>query len=243
MTRLRRIWEKARLRIRFAAWMLLHYEDTLARSVCRVSFAQNGEDLMVWSLFQRLGITRPTYLDIGAHHPYRLSNTALLHYLGSRGMNIEADPQLHAAFVKHRPRDINLNIGIAAEAGTMTFFRMEDRSLNTFSSEEAQRLSREYHMPIREEIAVPVMAIRQLLDEQRFRPDFLSIDVEGKDLEILRTYDFKRHRPAVICAETISFLDQLKNQELISYLLGQGYQVYADSQINTIFVDSALPLK
>lgn len=243
MTRLQRIWEKTCLRITFATWMLLHYEDTLARSVCRVSFAQNGEDLMVWSLFQRLGIARPRYLDIGAHHPYRLSNTALFYYLGSRGLNIEADPQLHAAFVKHRPQDINLNIGIAVRAGTMTFFRMDDRSLSTFSAEEAQRLTREHHMPIREEITVPVITIRQLLEEQRFRPDYLTIDVEGKDLEILRTYDFQKHRPAVICAETISFIDQRKNHELISFVLGQGYQVYADSQINTLFVDASLMVK
>lgn len=240
LTRLRRIGEKLRLRLRFAGWML-RYEDTLQRSVCRISFAQNGEDLIVGNLFQQLNIARPRYLDIGAHHPYLLSNTALFYGLGARGMNIEPDPHLHASFVRHRPGDINLNIGVAAAAGTLTFYQMQERSLSTFSADTARRLAQDGHTLIEREIPVPVRPISQILADHGFRPDFLTIDAEGMDLEILRGYNFVRDRPAVICAETIGFSSHAKDLELPAFLLSRGYRVHADTRINTIFVDDALP--
>lgn len=62
------------------------------------SFSQCGEDLILRHLFDQLGIARPTYLDVGAHHPQMLSNTALFSATGSTGINVEPDPELFAAF-------------------------------------------------------------------------------------------------------------------------------------------------
>jgi len=67
------------------------------------SCSQAGEDLLIRFLFGTLGIERPTYLDIGAYHPWRFSNTALLYVRGSCGINVEAEPDALAAFDKHRP--------------------------------------------------------------------------------------------------------------------------------------------
>jgi len=243
MTRLGRIAWKLKLRLRLAALILSSFEDTFARSTIKVSFAQSGEDLIAWSIFDTLGIRYPRFLDIGAHHPQHLSNTALFHFLGSRGMNIEPDPLLYAEFLRQRPGDINLNIGVAPVNGTMTFFRMRDPSLSTFSEEEARRRSTEYGMAIESESKAPVRRIAEILAEHRFVPDFLSIDVEGHEMEILQTYDFQNHRPAVICVESLAFStrgDGAKNHEVCSYVSGQGYRVYADTLINTLFVDRLL---
>jgi len=238
--RLQRIAEKLRLRLKLGWAFATGYEDANHRARHRVSFSQCGEDMIAWFLFSLRGIDRPRYLDIGAHHPTYLSNTALFSLLGARGLNVEPDPGLFAAFPLQRPRDINLNIGIAETAGEMTFYRMSDPTLNTFSQEEAERLAQRPGFAIRERVRLPVEPIASVLARHQFVPDFVSIDVEGRDLDILRTYDFERHRPLVICAETLEFQGApagRKNTDLIEFLQARGFAVYADTHINTIFLD------
>lgn len=76
------------------------------------SFAQNGEDVLIFNLFQRLGYNKPSFIDIGAHHPYNISNTAVFHLNGCKGVNIEANPNLIEEFYKERPNDINICSGV-----------------------------------------------------------------------------------------------------------------------------------
>ena len=86
--------------------------EASSNKVFNRSYSQCGEDLLVQYIFNLRGIQKPSYIDIGANHPYFLSNTALFYEKGSRGINIEANPQLAENFKTHRPEDINLNIGI-----------------------------------------------------------------------------------------------------------------------------------
>ena len=241
LLRVRRVMQKLTLRLRLARLMALEFEDTMPRSRVRVSFSQCGEDIIAWWLLNELGIAQPRYLDIGAHHPTYLSNTALFYLLGARGINIEPDPALFREFPRHRAGDVNLNIGIAPVAGVLTFYRMRDPSLNTFSATEARRMAEEEGIPMVAEDKIPVENINELLERLNFTPDLLSIDVEGHDLPILQNYDFSRRRPAVICAESLSFSTRRAGQKattLISHLQQQGYVVRADTHINTLFVDA-----
>jgi len=208
----------------------------------RQSYAQCGEDLIVRFIFDSLRIPAPSYLDIGAHHPYRLNNTYLFYQAGGRGVNIEPDPELLAGFVDTRPRDINLNIGIGAHEGVLDFFVMSVSTLNTFSAAEAQALAEDGKVRIERVRKVQVRSVNDVLAEQ-FRqspPDFVSIDVEGGDLEILRSWDFSRWRPKVFCVETITYSD-LRNgrkiPEIAELLQDRGYFAFADTYVNTIFVD------
>ena len=70
------------------------------------TYAQHGDDLAILNIFDMIGITRPSYLDIGAHDPFKISNTALLYLRGSRGINVEANPRLIEAFRVQRPDDV-----------------------------------------------------------------------------------------------------------------------------------------
>lgn len=64
------------------------------------SYSQSGEDLIIKYIFDALGIEKPSYIDVGAYHPYCLSNTSLFYELGSKGINIEPDPMLFKNFPK-----------------------------------------------------------------------------------------------------------------------------------------------
>lgn len=211
----------------------------------KTSYSQCGEDLIVRCIFDFLKIPSPTYLDIGAHHPILLSNTCLFYNQGAHGINIEPDPVLFEAFQKQRSRDTNFNIGIADHEGELPFYVMSAPALNTFSEAEAQAVVAQGRFKIERVIPVKVRPINLVLEEALadLTLDFLSIDAEGMDFKILSSMDFTRWRPRVVCVETITYSEANKGQKIpkIAGLLHElGYEAYADTHINTIFVDGTI---
>lgn len=209
----------------------------------QVSYAQCGEDLIVDFIFRALKKTKITYLDIGAHHPTYLSNTYLLYSKGNKGVCIEPDPILSEKIRRRRSRDTVLNIGIAAnDDASAEFFIMTTPTLSTFSRDEAKRYESYGQQKVEKVIQVPCLNVNTIM--KKYFPctvDFVSIDVEGKDLEILQSFDFFSYRPAVFCLETLSYTEdksEKKLMDIIDFMLSKNYFIYADTYINTIFVDT-----
>jgi len=208
----------------------------------KISYAQSGEDLIVKFIFDSLRIFQPSYIDIGAYHPEIYSNTNLFYQNGSRGINIEANPDLINDFREKRSKDINLNIGISETSGKMDFYIMSAKTLSTFSRAEAELYKKDNNYQIEKVTSIEVFTVNQIIEsylDGQF-PDFLSLDVEGKDLQILESIDYSKSCPLVICVETISFSDVIcegiKNLDIIRFLESQGYLMYADTYINSIFI-------
>ena len=202
------------------------------------SYAQCGEDLILNFLFGLLKISKPTYLDIGAHHPTYLSNTYLFYRNGSTGVCIEPDPRLYLGIKAGRPRDICLNIGIAAGGdNNLKFYVFNDPTMNTFSETIKQEQLRA-GLVLQQELRVEVQSINTVI-ARHFPscPNLVSLDTEGMDLAILQTLDFNLYRPEVFCIETLTNTDVRKMSEIISFMISQGYVVYADTFLNTIFVE------
>ena len=209
------------------------------------SYAQSGEDIIVKYIFEALSLERPTYIDIGAHHPSYLNNTALLYNAESRGINIEPDPHLFKRFKIERPEDINLNIGVSNVEGQADFYIMSAKTLNTFSKTEAENYEHEGDYIIEDIVQIDTKPIQNIIEEYAdgVFPDFLSIDVEGLEESILRSIAYDKSSPTVICAETISFSEKgrgKKQTAVIEFLKAKDYLVYADTNINTIFVKRRL---
>ena len=205
------------------------------------SFAQCGEDMIIHHVFEAVGIQKPSYIDVGAYNPFRFSNTAYFYKNGSRGINVEANPELYKQFRISRPKDTNLNIGIGPKAGELDFYIVDPPTLSTFSKTEAKRYEKE-GASIVQAVPIKVETFKTVLDKHASgkMPDFLSIDAEGVDYDILTSIDFSKSRPPVICIETISYSRNgkgIKDTKLISYLTDRGYLLYADTNINSIFVD------
>jgi len=205
------------------------------------SYSQCGEDLIIDFIFNTIGISHPTYIDIGAHHPFRFNNTAIFYNKGCKGINVEPDPYLYNEFKRIRKRDTNLNIGVGGNNSILEFHKMSVPALNTFSSEEALRLQEKFGYAVLEKMQINVETIKEIISKyhQNVFPDFLSLDVEGMDDEIIRSIDFDNKYPSVICTETLTFENDgtgKKNLEIIDYLKSKDYMVYADTYINTIVV-------
>jgi FkbM family methyltransferase len=169
-----------------------------------------------------------------------LSNTAVLYLNGSKGINVEPNPLGIEAFKKYRPKDINLNVGIGLKSGNLPYWEMQAPTLNTFNYQEALHLQEEGY-PILREVQIPVITLNELLTEYAGGsfPDFLSLDAEGQDLEILEMIEYGKTEPKVICVETIEFQTHgisKKDEGIITFLQKKGYLLFADTYINTIFV-------
>jgi len=207
----------------------------------KVSYAQCGEDLIVDYVLAVLDVGKVSYLDIGAHHPRYLSNTYYFYRQGGCGVCVEPDPNALRAFKQVRPRDICLPVGIGNVPGTADLFLMTTSTLNTFSREEAERYQAYGTEQIERVIPVEIKTVNQVLGEYfESVPDFVSIDVEGMDLSILKDFDFERFRPKVFCVETLTYTEdggEEKISELQSLLQQNDYLIYADTYINTIAVD------
>lgn len=207
----------------------------------KISYSQTGEDLIIKFIFDNIGVTKPSYLDIGAHHPFYLSNTALFYENGSTGINVEPDPDLFEAFSKYRKKDININIGIGDHKGTADFYIISSPTLNTFSKEEAEGYINQGGYHITNVIKVPVNSLKNIIDQNNEGefPQFLNVDAEGVDELIIKSIDYAHKYPLVMCIETISFSTSgngVKNRALINFIKNNGYMMYADTYINTIFV-------
>jgi FkbM family methyltransferase len=209
------------------------------------SFSQTGEDRIITFIFSLLlKIPKPTYIDIGAHHPFFLSNTALFYHQGSHGINIEPDKNLIKAFKKYRKRDINLNVAISDKNEKKTFYIMSLPTLNTFSLEEAKKNEKIYNIRIEKTVEVESYSLEYILTKyfNNKMPDFLSIDVEGYELEILKSIDLYKYRPKIICVESYDIEEdkKIRRDDLINYVIAQNYKLYADTGINAILTEENL---
>jgi FkbM family methyltransferase len=213
----------------------------------RSAYAQSGEDLILANLFAKLGIAKPTYIDIGANHPSFISNTYYFYLRGSSGLCIEPNPVLAAKLRRARPRDTVLNVGVgvtSARSADFYQFPYSAHGLGTFSKKEAdywasvgmRGLGKINYEKV---IQVPLASLNDLMtDYLTAAPAFVSLDVEGMDLPILESVDFDR-APRVWCIETLGYDDnqgERKETDIIDFMVGRGYSVYADTHINTIFL-------
>jgi FkbM family methyltransferase len=209
----------------------------------RASFAQEGEDLVLDRFLG--GRTGGFFVDVGAHHPSRFSNTRHFAARGWHGINVEADPALLAAFHEQRPDDVNLNCGVGLADAPMRLHVFNDPALNTFDEEWAADRARLDAYWVESIVQVPIRRLDAILDEHvpdGTRIGFLSVDAEGLDLEVLQSNAWDRHRPEFVLAECVAArsLGEVADDPVARYLSERGYVAVGKTLYTVIFQDAAL---
>ena len=211
------------------------------------SYAQAGEDRIIFFLFEMLGSVRDLrYADLGAALPTDHNNTYLFYTLGGSGVLVEADPSYRPAYRETRPRDrveqaAIVPMRLSKQGKTVQFHAMQNPGWSTVSVEHAQVASSLGKGPVRHTLAVPCMAINDLLGKHfpDGRLDILSMDLEGVDAEVLAELDFARFRPKVIIVESPNTVTRDRSGvHLPMPLCPDGYQLFGGTFVNLIFVDS-----
>lgn len=192
-----------------------------------VSYSQQGEDIAIERFFQ----WKPEgfYVDVGAFHPITYSNTYKFYQRGWKGINIEPNPDSIARFNEVRPNDINLNFGISSSKQTLSYYKFNEPALNSFSKEHAEAWAARPGFKLEATLKVETFPLSEVLEKHlpKGQPiDFMSIDVEGLDLQVLQSNDWNRFRPRLLVVEeSIYGYTSLAESPIISYLAGQGYNL------------------
>lgn len=201
------------------------------------SYSQEGEDLIIDKLlgYKKNGF----YVDIGAHHPLRFSNTAIFYKRGWNGINIDAMPNSMEAFNLLRKRDINLEIAVANEEETRIFYTFNEPALNTLNKEEALSKDGKNGYKIIETFELKTQKLKTILNKYAGKNeiDFISIDTEGNDLNVLKSSDWEMFKPKLILVEELNHntIDNLYNSEIAQFLIQKNYSIAAKTINTTIF--------
>jgi FkbM family methyltransferase len=192
-----------------------------------VSYAQNAEDVRLARAFAEKNAG--FYLDVGANNPEYLSVTKHFYELGWSGINVEPGPGPYSLLTRYRQRDINLNVGCSNKQGSLTLYAASG-SVSGLSSFSAEEIANHEKKGIEfQRITVSVVTLASIC-EQHVRDrtiDFMSIDVEGHEREVLEGADFTRFRPRVIVIEATLPNTTISNHELWEELIVSHDYVFA----------------
>lgn len=201
------------------------------------SYAQNHEDVLLARLFPR-GLTG-FYVDVGANDPVKNSITKHFYDMGWRGVNVEPASDPFKRLAEARPRDVNLNVGLSDHEGTLTLYEFppDISAVSTFSEEQAEWHREAGLASVGQPVSVTTLA--RVLEEHAGERtvDFLSVDVEGHERQVLVGGDWKRFRPRVVVVEstqpatTIPTHDQWED-----VLLDHEYHFAAFDGLNRYYV-------
>ena len=167
-----------------------------------LSYAQEGEDLILHRFFERQ--KKGFYVDVGAHHPTRFSNTFIFYLRGWRGINIEPTPGSKEIFDTVRPEDINLECAIG-KSERLVFHVFNEKALNTFDAAHVINVcetNTQYFVEKKLEITKEPLA--DILDKHMphgVTIDFLNIDAENSDLEAAQSNHWEKYRPHLVLIE------------------------------------------
>jgi methyltransferase FkbM-like protein len=191
----------------------------------RVSYSQFGEDLVVLNHFSEFDNSSGRFIDVGAFHPFKYSNTMLLSKLGWRGINIDCDQAKIRNFEELRPRDENVCAAVADAPRDMIWLEYPSGVTNRLAdSEENDLLSLCGETPSRIS-PVKAMTLTRIIEQSAFRGQhlhYLNVDCEGQDLSVLKGLDFSRYQPDLI---TVEAFNKAARPELTAFLAAHGYEL------------------
>lgn len=209
-----------------------------------ISFSKAGEDLQMMKLIANS--TPGVYVDIGCWHPVKASNTYFFYLRNWKGICIDPNPELKALYSKIRPNDIFENCALGNSDLNMNYYMLSDRysSMNTVNLDFIKKHNLESE--IKKVINIPTQTLKSVLEKnisKTDRLDFFDVDVEGYDLEVLKTNDWNLYRPRFIVVESDEALQKDLTSEMNAYLNEVNYTmigkiVTKDNLGNLFYIDN-----
>lgn len=195
-------------------------------------FSQDGEEVFLRDFFgdKNTGF----YVDVGAYHPFRFSNTAWAYEKGWNGINIEPNIEGYNKFIYLRENDINLNCGISESECILPYFEFEEGAYNTFSQEniladkEVKRIAQ-----------IPMRRLDSIFNEYHVKKiDFLDIDVEGNELDVLHSNNWDLYRPTIVLCEQKVGIEDVACSDIYSFMKQNGYEAVSKYNRTVIYKES-----
>jgi FkbM family methyltransferase len=202
----------------------------------KISFSQNGEDLILDALLEhrRSGF----YVDVGCNHPTHISNSYRFYLRGWSGIAIDANREFASEWARIRPRDSFRVACVSDEPREVEFKIFDSRALSSIGGERFYDNDEHYRL-VRVD-RMQTQTLTDLLQDCRAPAEFefLSVDVEGHDFEVMRSLDFQRYSPEIILVElngTDIDVAQIAGSNMAQYLAQFSYQPIAALWSNVFF--------
>jgi FkbM family methyltransferase len=214
-----------------------NFKSSYSFSFANKSYAQEGEDMILNRYLEHK--ENGYFIDVGAHHPWRFSNTFFFYKKGWNGINIDSMPNSMRLFKKVRPKDINLEVGISQEAKELEYFVFNEPAVNGFSKSAKEDILKLPSYKLLKTLKIRTYRLSDILDQ--YLPvgkkiDFLTIDAEGMDLEVLKSNDWNKYRPSFVLAESdSSSLEEIKGCSIYQFMQTVGYHLVAKSAKTFIY--------
>ncbi len=202
----------------------------------RKSYSQFGEDLVLSSFIKTK--EKGFYVDVGAYHPKKFSNTYFYYTKGWCGINIDAKPGSMELFKDKRKRDINLEIGVSKKERETNFYIFKESAYNTFSKNLADRYINQGIL-LHKKISVETMRLENILD--KYLPayqeiSFMSVDAEGLDLEVLESNNWTKYKPKYILCESHDVnITNVQETDIYKFLVSKEYKLISIVYLSLIF--------
>jgi len=199
----------------------------------RKSYAQNGEDAYVMSLF---GANKGLYVEVGAFHPIQYSNTYALYRKGWRGVVIEPNERAKPLFRFFRRRDVFVNAAVGNDPKMVTYYYFSDPAYNTCDDEEAKAAMKKKWLRLVSKKDIYTKPLTDILASNGIQNiDFMSVDTEGYDYNVLMSHDWSMP-PEVIAVECHgATMQNMKDQRLYAFLASKGYELKGMLSFSLIF--------
>lgn len=202
----------------------------------RLSYSQSGEDMILDTIF--CNVSKGVYVDIGANNPYIQSNTHYFYKKGWRGINIDALPGSMNKFNKVRGKDVNIEAAISNDNSELTYYMFDSTFFNTFNQNKVEKI-KGYAKFIGEK-TIKTLKLSDIFNSLKINIiDFLSVDVEGHDYEVLKSNDWEKYHPKVIVTECFSGgLELLHSDKIYQLLKSKGYMIFCSSPSNAFYIEN-----
>ena len=240
-----KIKNKFLLSKRFNLFKLFYYLSLKIKSLNKVkkSYSGNHVDLIVEELFKNK--KKGIYIDVGCRHPFISNNTYKLYKKGWEGINIDLDYTFIDSFDFHRPKDCNIQVGVSDRIGKQNmYFHHERSSINTLEESRGHRA--------KETKNIEITTLNNIIENSKFfdqEIDFVSIDVEGFELNVLKGFDIKKYKPKILTIEYIDptmkeeefyhqNIDNILNSKVYKFMKNNNYHFVQWLHSDLIFVSS-----
>ena len=231
--------KKIFLKTKFTYKIYLYY-NLYIRHKCyldRKQYSQWGEDLFIDNFFKNKN--NGIYLDIGCFHPYMYSNTCLLHKRGWSGVNVDINQTSIDLFNIIRPNDTNICAAVSKEKKDLkVYFDDPFSPINTVDKKFYENLEKSFFKN-KKIFTIQSKTIQEIFDISKIKDeiDFINIDAEGLDFEILQQINFSKYKVNLLSIETHNVDgSKTENFESIKNLLAKnGYLIFKRVGPTTLF--------
>ena len=240
-----KIKNKYLLSKKFNLFKLFYYISLKIKSLSKIkkSYSGNHVDLIAEELFKNK--KKGIYIDVGCRHPFISNNTYKLYKKGWAGINIDLDFTFIDSFNFYRPKDYNIQIAISDKIGTQQmYFHHERSSINTLEKTRGHRA--------KETKNIKITTLDNVIENSKFSDqeiDFVSIDVEGYELNVLKGFNIKKYKPKMLTIEYIDptmekeefyhqNIDNILNSDVYKFMENNNYHFVQWLHSDLIFVSA-----